>query len=264
GSGIIVRQDGVVLTNAHVVGDAKQVDVRFADGRTLSGQVMGVDPVVDVAVVRVAAKGLPEAALADSDHLDVGQVAIAIGNPMGLEGTVTTGVVSATNRQRSLDDFVGFIQTDAAINPGNSGGPLLDSQGRVIGINTWIIGKATGLGFAVPINVAKDVEKQVLQSGRVRRAVLGILPASVTPEVASQLKLSVKQGAAVAEVTAGSPAEKAGLRAEDIITAVDGQALTGAGDLRRILREHKPGDTVALSVRRGEETLNVRVTLSEA
>lgn len=173
GSGIVIRRDGVILTNAHVVGDAKEVGVGFADGKKLQGRVMGVDASADVAVVKVDGASLPVAPLADSDHLDVGQTAIAIGNPMGLEGTVTTGVVSATNRQRSADDFVGFIQTDAAINPGNSGGPLLDSHGRVMGINTWIIGKATGLGFAVPINVARDVAQQVLTTGQVRHASSG-------------------------------------------------------------------------------------------
>ena len=264
GSGVIIRHDGLILTNAHVVGSAKQVDVRLASGKNLQGTVLGVDPAVDVAVVKVEAKGLPEARFADSDQLDVGQAAIAIGNPLGLEGTVTTGVVSATNRQRSPDDFVGFIQTDAAINPGNSGGPLLDSEGRVIGINTWIIGRANGLGFAVPINVARDVAKQVFETGTVRRAILGIVPTSVTPDLATRLKLPVKQGASLVEVSPGSPAEKAGLRAEDIITHVEGQEITGAGDLRRILRDRKPGDRVKLTVRRGGETLNMTVQLVEA
>ena len=264
GSGIVIRKDGVILTNAHVVGQASHVSVRLANGRKLEARVLGADPAVDVAVIKVDARDLPEAAIADSDRLEVGQTAIAIGNPMGLEGTVTTGVVSATNRQRSPDDFVGFIQTDAAINPGNSGGPLLDSQGRVIGINTWIIGRATGLGFAVPINVARDVAKQVLETGKVRRAVIGIVPGSITPELASRLKLPVSSGAVVVEVAAGSPAEKAGLRAEDIITRVDGKVVASAGELRRILRERSGGDTVALTVRRGEETLTVKVRLVDA
>jgi serine protease Do len=264
GSGIIIRGDGVILTNAHVVGASKEVEVRLASGRTLEGQVMGVDPGVDIAVVKVNGTGLPEAPLADSDHLDVGQTAIAIGNPMGLEGTVTTGVISATNRQRSLDDFIDFVQTDAAINPGNSGGPLLDSQGRVVGINTWIIGRASGLGFAVPINVAKDVAKQVLETGKVQRAVLGIVPGSITPEMAQRLKLPVTHGAVVAEVSAGSPAEKAGVQMEDIITRVNGQEIKGAGDLRRILRDRKAGDTITLTVLRGGQTVSVKAQLIEA
>lgn len=263
GSGVVIRQDGLVLTNAHVVGQTKQVTVKLASGKEYPAQVLGVDPAVDVAVLKVAADGLPVAPFADSDRLDVGQTAIAIGNPLGLEGTVTTGVVSATNRQRSPDDFVEFIQTDAAINPGNSGGPLLDSRGRVMGINTWIIGRATGLGFAVPINVARDVAKQVMETGRVRRAVLGILPNSVTAETAARLNQPVKSGAGVSEVTKDSPAEKAGLKTEDIITALDGEAVTSAGDLRRLLRPHKPGDVVTLTVRRGSETLSLKVKLGE-
>jgi S1-C subfamily serine protease len=264
GSGVVIRPDGIILTNAHVVGQAREVQVRFSDGKSQTGRVLGTDPVVDVAVVKVEARGLPVARTADSDSLKVGQTAIAIGNPMGLEGTVTTGVVSATNRQRSLDDFVGFIQTDAAINPGNSGGPLLDSQGRVIGMNTWIIGRASGLGFAVPINVAREVADQVLATGSVRRAVMGVVPASVTEEVAQRLSLPVKTGAVVMEVSAGSPAERAGLKQQDVLTHADGQALKGAGDLRRVLRDKKPGDRVEVTVRRGEETLKVTVTLTEA
>jgi serine protease Do len=264
GSGVVIRQDGVILTNAHVVGDAGEVEVHFADGRKLTGKVAGSDPTVDVAVVRVDAQNLPVARTADSDQLEVGQTAIAIGNPLGLEGTVTTGVVSATNRHRSPDDFVGFVQTDAAINPGNSGGPLLDSQGRVMGINTWIISRASGLGFAVPINVAKEVAHQVLNEGGIRRAVIGIIPNSVTPELASRMKLPVERGASIAEVSAGSPAEKAGLRVGDIITAIDGSTIRDAGDLRRLLRRHKPGDEVTLTLRRGSETIRSAVKLAEA
>ena len=254
----------MILTNAHVVGNASEVQIRLANGKELPARVLGKDPSVDIAVVKVTGAELPEAVLADSDQLEVGQRAIAIGNPLGFEGTVTTGVVSATNRQRSLDDFVGFIQTDAAINPGNSGGPLLDSQGRVMGINTWIVGRASGLGFAVPINVAKDVAKQVLETGQVRRAVLGVMPGSVTPEIAEKMKLPVKQGAAVVEVSAGTPAEQAGLKAEDIITRIDRETVTCAGDLRRILRGKKAGETVTLTVVRGTQTLTVPVRLIEA
>ncbi|HTE21141.1 MAG TPA: trypsin-like peptidase domain-containing protein [Armatimonadota bacterium] len=263
GSGVIIRADGVILTNAHVVGDAKTVGVRLSDGRKLEGQVLGADPAVDVAVVRVNASNLQVAPLANSDRLEVGQAAIAIGNPLGLDGTLTTGVVSAINRQRSLNDFVNFIQTDAAINPGNSGGPLLDSEGRVMGINTWIMGRTTGLGFAVPINLAREVATQVLETGTVRRVIIGIVPTSVTPEIAASLKLPVSEGAAVVEVQPGSPAEKSGLLANDVITRVDGKAIAGAGDLRRILRERKAGDNVALTVRRAEQTLTLTVQLAD-
>jgi serine protease Do len=263
GSGVIIRKDGVILTNAHVVADAKQVDVSLGTGKTLQARVLGVDPTVDIAVVKVEATNLPVASFGDSDHLDVGQTAIAIGNPYGFEGTVTTGVVSATNRQRSLDDFVGFIQTDAAINPGNSGGPLLDSRGRVIGINTWIVGRATGLGFAVPINVARDVARQVMETGKVHRVIIGVVPGSVTKEIAEKLSLPVQKGAVVLEVSKDSPAEKAGLKAEDIITHIDGREIAGAGDLRKLLRDRKAGDSVALTVLRGSNTLKTSVTLVE-
>lgn len=264
GTGFVIRKDGVILTNAHVVGDAKKVEIGLASGKTLDGQVIGVDPTVDVAVVKVSGESLPEVPMADSDKLVVGQTAIAIGNPMGLDGTVTTGVVSATERQRSLDDFVGFIQTDAAINPGNSGGPLLDSYGRVIGMNTWIISRATGLGFAVPINVARDVAEQVMAKGKVSRAVLGVVPTSITEEVANRLQLPVKQGVVVTDVSADSSAAKAGIKQGDIFTHLDGQVLKGAGELRKTLRERKAGDKVTLTVRRGSETVTVPVVLTEA
>lgn len=263
GSGVVIRREGVILTNAHVVDTAKQVEVQLWDGRKLPGTVAGVDPTVDIAVIKVPAKDLTAAQIADSDQIEVGQTAIAIGNPMGLQGTVTTGVVSAVNRQRGPDDFVGFVQTDAAINPGNSGGPLLDSTGRVVGINTWIIGRATGLGFAVPINVAKDVANQVLNQGGIRRAVIGIIPNSVTPEVAAKMKLSVDSGAVIAEMTEGSPAARAGLKDGDVITAIDGGKVENAGDLRRVLRNHKPGDTVSLTIVRGAEKRTVKVQLEE-
>jgi S1-C subfamily serine protease len=259
----------VILTNAHVTGGARTVGVRFADGRTLEGRLLGEDSIeqggADIAVVQVNTADLPVARLADSDNLDVGQSAIAIGSPLGLEGTVTTGVVSATNRQRSPDDIVGFIQTDAAINPGNSGGPLLDSQGRVMGINTWIIGRgAQGLGFAVPINVARDVADQLITQGRVRRALLGVAPGSVTPEIAERFGLPISQGAVILQVTPGSPADRAGLRAEDIITRLDGQSVTSGGDLRRILRQKRGGQSVAVIVQRGRRRLQTTARLAEA
>ncbi|MBW3635814.1 MAG: trypsin-like peptidase domain-containing protein [Armatimonadetes bacterium] len=170
GSGVLIRSDGVLLTNAHVVGQAQQVRVELADGRRLVGRVLGRDSSVDVAVIKISGSGFPRAPLGDSDRLQVGQASIAIGNPLGLERSVTTGVVSAINR--SGFEIDGLIQTDAAINPGNSGGPLLDSRGRVIGINTAVLrgNGASGLGFAIPINLASDIAQQLLETGRVQRA----------------------------------------------------------------------------------------------
>jgi serine protease Do len=265
GSGVIIRSDGIILTNAHVVGRSNAVEVRLADGRVLQGQVLGRDPGVDVAVLRVPATNLPVAPLGDSDRLEVGQSAIAIGNPLGLERTVTTGVVSAINRDPVGFELGGLIQTDAAINPGNSGGPLLDSSGRVIGINTVILRGATGLGFAIPINMARDVADQIITTGRVRRAFLGIGYADIDRFLAAQFRLPVREGIIVTSVAPGSPAARAGLRPEDIITRIGETQVTQGGDLRRSLRARRPGDTVTLTVLRGgAQPQRVTVTLAEA
>jgi serine protease DegQ len=265
GSGVIVRADGVILTNAHVVGNAREVRVTTADGRTLTGRVLGRDVDVDTAVVQVSGTNLPVAPLGDSDRLEVGQVAIAIGNPLGLERTVTQGVVSAVNRDpRGINLFAPLIQTDAAINPGNSGGPLLDSSGRVIGINTAILAGTTGLGFAIPINVATDVMQQILTTGRVRRAYMGIGPREITPEIARYFRLPIEEGIVVVQVTRGAPAQRAGILAEDFITAIDDQPVRSNADLMRILRARRPGDTVNVRIVRGNRTLTLPVTLGEA
>ncbi|HVG25599.1 MAG TPA: trypsin-like peptidase domain-containing protein [Thermoanaerobaculia bacterium] len=264
GSGVIVRADGIIITNAHVVGNARQVEIRTADGRTFAGNVLGYDEDVDTAVVRINATNLPAAPLGDSDRLDVGQLAIAIGNPLGLERTVTRGVVSAINRDpRGVEIAAGLIQTDAAINPGNSGGPLLDSGGRVIGINTAILAGATGLGFAVPINVAIDVMEQIVATGRVRRAYLGIDYRDITPEISRYFRLPVEEGIVVLAVGSGSPAARAGIAVEDFITALDGQAVRDGNDLRRVLRTKRPGDTVTVDVTRGTAKRRVSVKLGE-
>jgi S1-C subfamily serine protease len=264
GSGVIVRSDGIIITNAHVVGTARTVEVRTADGRTFSGTVLGTDEDVDTAVVRINATNLPAAPLADSDRLEVGQLAIAIGNPLGLERTVTRGVVSAVNRDpRGVDIAAGLIQTDAAINPGNSGGPLLDSSGRVMGINTAILAGATGLGFAIPINVAVDVMEQIVTTGRVRRASLGITTRDITPEISRYFRLPIEEGIVVLAVTNGSPASRAGVAVEDFITGIDGQKVDDIMDLHRHLRTKRPGDTVTLDIVRGTARRKVSVRLGE-
>jgi serine protease Do len=266
GSGVIIRAEGVILTNAHVVGNVRTVEVRTADGRTLVGTVLGRDPDVDIAVVRVNATNLPAAPLGDSDRLEVGQIAVAIGNPLGLERTVTQGVVSAVNRApQGLSIETALIQTDAAINPGNSGGPLLDSAGRVIGINTAILVGTTGLGFAVPINVAIDVADQILATGRVRRAYLGINLIGLTPEIARQFRLPADEGVVVMNVGANTPAARGGLQRGDIIVAMDGTRIADDGEFRRLLRRHRPGETVRLDVVREDgKRQTVNVTLGEA
>jgi serine protease Do len=265
GSGVIIRSDGVIVTNAHVVGNASRVEISLADGRTLPGTVLGRDTTADTAVVRVDATGLPAAPLGDSDRLRVGQLAIAIGNPLGLERTVTTGIVSATSRDpRGIPLVGGLIQTDAAINPGNSGGPLLDSSGRVIGINTAMLAGATGLGFAIPINLANEVVTQILTTGRVRRTYLGIVPGDISPELARQFGLPVEEGVVVLFVERGSPAARAGILRGDILVRFGGEEVTTGGDLRRLLRAHRPGETVAAEMIRGSERRSVSVRLGEA
>ena len=266
GSGFILRADGIILTNAHVVGEARIVQVGLADGRQLEGRVLGGDPSVDVAVVRVNARGLPAVVLGDADRLEVGQTAIAIGNPLGLERTVTSGVVSAVNRNPRGFGLDGLIQTDAAISPGNSGGPLLDSNGRVIGINTAVLRApgAEGLGFAVPISLAADVAEQVVTTGRVSRAFLGISFRDVDPPLAEQFDLPVREGVMVAAVGRGTPADRAGIRPGDIITGVEDVEVSQGGDLRRALRTRRPGQEVTLTVARPSGEARLRVRLSEA
>ncbi|CAN5698125.1 hypothetical protein BH23GEM6_BH23GEM6_18440 [soil metagenome] len=262
GSGVIIREDGVILTNAHVVGNASQVRVGLADGRQLTGRVLGRDQSIDIAVVQVPATGLPVAPLGDSDFLEPGQAAVAIGNPAGFDRTVTTGVISGVNRAlgAGLEEL---IQTDAAINPGNSGGPLLDSRGRVIGINTAVLrGNFVGLGFAVPINLARDIAEQLLTTGTIRRAFLGVNYQEITPEIARRFNIPVQRGLILMTVAPDSPAGRAGLRPGDVITQVDQIPITRGGDLRRILRERTGGDAIRVSATRpdGAFTVNVRLT----
>lgn len=264
GSGVIIRQDGVILTNAHVVGRSSIVQIKLADGRELQGWVLGRDTALDIAVVRINATGLPVAPIGNSDELEVGQAAIAIGNPLGLERTVTSGVVSAVNRDPVGFGLGGLIQTDAAINPGNSGGPLLDSSGRVIGINTAVLRGATGLGFAVPINLANDVAQQLLTTGRISRAFVGISSGDINRELAAQYRLPVSEGIIVLEVVAGSPAARAGIRQGDIIVSLDRTPITMGGDLRREIRERRPSDRVTLGIIRGNQRAEIVVQLIEA
>ncbi|MBC8101204.1 MAG: trypsin-like peptidase domain-containing protein [Cytophagales bacterium] len=265
GTGVIIDKDGLILTNAHVVGEARQVQIKLKNAQTLTGRVLGTDRDIDIAVVKVEGGSLPTAPLGDSDVLNVGQKAIAIGNPLGLEQTVTTGVVSAINRKISPNDVAGFIQTDATINPGNSGGPLLNSAGQVIGINTAVLrgNGAEGLGFAVPINDARESAQQLAKTGRVERAIMGIGPVSITPQAVQQFGLPIQQGVIVMEITRGLPADRAGIRPGDIITKLDGKTVGGVGDLLRTLRGKAPGDTVSVSgIREGGRGRAVPFTAS--
>lgn len=266
GSGVIIRRDGVILTNAHVVGRMRVVMVGLANGEEHQGQVLGRDPGLDLAVVRIDADGLPTARLGDSDELQVGQSAIAIGNPAGFERTVTTGVVSAINRSLGFG-YDELIQTDAAINPGNSGGPLLDSRGRVIGINTAVLRDVPrgptliGIGFAIPINLGRDVAGQILETGRVVRAFFGVSYRDIDRELAVQFRLPVQEGIIVQDVGHGTPAAEAGIRPGYIIQEMDGTPIRQGGDFRRVLREHRPGSVVRVTGLRpgGPFAVNVRL-----
>src|SRR5438093_1594196 len=250
GSGVIVDAKGYVLTNNHVIENAQDITVRLSDGRKFTAKLVGRDPKTDLAVLKVDAPALlPVAELGDSDQLRVGQWAIAIGNPFGLDRTVTVGIVSATARNRvGVATYENFIQTDASINPGNSGGPLLNLDGKVIGINTAIVAAGQGIGFSIPINQAKEVMRQLIASGRVVRGWLGIAIQDVTDELAGTF--GVREGVLVTDVVAGSPADKAGLRRGDVIVEVGKKPVADPATLFRTLAQLKPGDRVLVFVQR--------------
>ena len=266
GSGIIVGADGDILTNNHVVSGASKIVVTLADGREMEAQSLGGDPIVDLAVIRIDAADLPVAALGDSDNLQVGQIAIAVGNPYGFERTVTVGVISAL--QRSIPGggaaLTDLIQTDAKIYPGNSGGPLVDSRGEVVGINTAVVGGRTGvLGFAIPINTARDVMQEVLTLGRVVVPWIGISYGDITEEIAGLFGLPVNQGIIVAKVEEDSPAAIAGIQKGDIIVEVEGNKITGGGDLQKVLRDKDAGDTITIKAIRKNKPRSFTLTLQE-
>ena len=270
GSGFIVEADGRIITNAHVVDGADTVQVTLKDGRMFEGKVVGSDPVTDVAVVQIEATNLPTVDLSDSDELQAGEWAIAIGNPLGLDNTVTVGIVSATGRSSGQvgvsDKRVDFIQTDAAINPGNSGGPLLNQDGEVIGMNTAIIQGAQGLGFAIPINSVDRIADQLVATGRVDHPYLGIRMVVLTPQnqdaISQQLGLDLEEteGVLVVEVVPGSPAAQAGFQPGDVVQSVGGTAVTDAQSVQRQVERSTIGETLPVQVRRNgsTETLQVR------
>ncbi len=260
GSGVIVdAAEGLVITNEHVVAAAERVVVTLADGRELEAERVGSDPEADIAVVRIEADGLTELAWADSDALRVGDYCIAIGNPFGLGQTVTSGIVSALGRSGlGIEEYEDFIQTDASINPGNSGGALIALDGRLIGINTAIVGPAggnVGIGFAIPANLARDLLEQIVETGEVRRGALGITAQALTPNLADALDVDADAGVVIADVRDGSPAEEAGLRPGDVIVAIDGRPVRDVGDVRNRIGLVRLGQRLALSVLRdGEPT----------
>lgn len=272
GSGFIIKSEGIILTNAHVVEGADQVTVKLKDGRSFPGTVVGEDPVTDVAVIKIDADNLPTVTLGNSDRLQPGEWAIAIGNPLGLDNTVTVGIISATGRTSNQigvpDKRVGFIQTDAAINPGNSGGPLLNAQGQVIGMNTAIIGGAQGLGFAIPINTAQNLAEQLISTGKVEHPFLGIQMVTLTPEVAAEaeknlgpgINLKDQSGALVVKVLPKSPAEVAGLEAGDVIQKIADQPIATAEDVQNQVALSRVGQPLSVTVLRKGKSQTVSVS----
>ncbi len=268
GSGFVFTPDGLILTNSHVVHEAARIAVTLADGRHMPATLIGEDPASDLAVIRVDETGVVAAELGDSQKLRVGQIAIAIGAPYGFQSTVTAGVVSALGRSlrsysgRLIDDV---IQTDAALNPGNSGGPLVDSAGRVIGVNTATILPAQGICFAIGINTAKFVASRILRDGRIRRSYVGIAGQTVPVHrrVVRFYDLSEETGAMVQHVEDNSPAKRAGLREGDVIVALEGQPVAGVDDLHRLLTEVRVGVSCSLTVLRWTERLELKVVPEE-
>ena len=278
GSGVIIDPSGLILTNRHVAGDATSVTVTLADGRVFPGKTVGVDTLTDFAFVKIDATDLPTATLGESSTLQVGQLAIAIGDPLGqFPGTVTSGIISGLDRTIDVASDTGtggttlrhLIQTDASINPGNSGGPLLDGDGKVIGIDTATSGSAQGIGFALPVDLAKPIITQVLAGKPIERPWIGIVYQGLDAQVAKDNSLSVTSGAWIHSdaqsgqpaVVGGSPAEKAGLKEGDIIVSLDGQAIDGQHQLDLLLLQHAPGDKLTLSVLRDGQTMSIDLTL---
>ncbi|NPA40717.1 MAG: DegQ family serine endoprotease [Aquificae bacterium] len=269
GSGVIVKYEKgklYILTNNHVIEDASSITVRFDKHTERSAKVVGTDPKTDLAVLEVDAEGIKDpqkrvAKLGDSDKVKVGQLAIAIGNPYGLERTVTVGVVSALKRSIGITQYESYIQTDAAINPGNSGGPLINIYGEVIGINTAIVASGQGLGFAIPINLAKWVMEQILEHGRVVRGWLGVVIQEITPDIAEAI--GVKEGILIAQVLKGSPADKAGLKVGDIIVELSGRKIESVRDLQFSIMKTKPGTRVELTVIRDGKKRKIEVEIGE-
>ena len=268
GSGVIVSPDGYVLTNQHVVDGAQEITVELTDNRVFNAKLVGSDQPSDLAVLKIDAANLPVLALGDSDKAQVGDVVLAIGNPLGIGQTVTSGIVSAKGRQTGIGDgsFEDFIQTDAAINQGNSGGALVNTQGELVGINSQILspsGGSIGIGFAIPANMARDVMTQLVKSGKVRRGMIGVGIQPVTADIAQSLGLRDVRGALVNDVRPGSPAADAGVRRGDVIVAFNGAAVGDSNSLRNMIARTQPGTPVTFTVVRDGRELQLRATLAE-
>ena len=267
GSGFIVSPDGVILTNAHVVRDANEVTVKLQDRREFKARVLGSDPKTDVAVLKIEARNLPVVPIGNSKNLQVGEWVLAIGSPYGLDSTVTAGVVSAKGRSLPGDDSVPFIQTDVAVNPGNSGGPLFNTRGEVVGINSQIYsqtGGYQGLSFAIPIDVAAGIKDQIVATGKVQHAKLGVAVQEVNQGFADSFKLESPEGALVSTVERNGAADKAGIKPGDVVRKLNGQPIVASGDLPAMLSMSRPGDKVALDVWREGKIVRVDAVLGNA
>ena len=268
GSGVIVSPDGYILTNNHVVDRATEIKVVLPDKREFKGKVVGTDPKTDIAVVKISATGLPTLTLGDSSKIQVGDYALAIGDPFGIGETATLGIVSATGRGNlDIEDYEDFIQTDAAINPGNSGGALINARSELIGINTAILagggGGNQGIGFAVPINMARSVMDSILKHGKVVRGYLGVAIQEVTPDIAKAFNAPAGKGALIGDVTPGGPAAKAGLKRGDVIEELNGEPVKGPNELKLRIGSLAPGSTADLKIYRDGQQREVSVTLGE-
>jgi serine protease Do len=261
GSGFIIREDGYLVTNAHVVGDAERIQIRLIDGRRFEGKVVGLDERVDLALVKIDAKGLPVAALGDSNRTRVGEFVLALGHPFGLEQTVSFGIVSRKGApiQVAAPGFE-FIQTDAAVNPGNSGGPLVNMAGEVVGVNSMAAVNGT-IGFAIPVNLVKALLPQLAEKGKVEWGWLGVSIAEVPDEEAAKFGLKEAKGVLIRQVVAGQPADQGGIRANDVVVSVDGTAVEGPRDLQRIISSTPVGQSVKISLMREGKETQVAVTV---
>ena len=267
GSGFIIRADGLILTNHHVVDGADEIKVRLTDNREFTGKVLGSDAKTDIAVVKIEAKDLPYLTMGNSDELKVGEWVAAIGSPFGLDNTVTSGIVSAKSRKLPSDQYVPFIQTDVAVNPGNSGGPLFNMKGEVVGINSQIFstsGGFMGLSFAIPSNLAMQIKDQLVKNGKVTRGRIGVVIQSVTQDLAESFGMKAPKGAIVSQVEKDGPAAKAGLQEGDIITAVNGKAIDDSVDMPVIIGSMAPGSIAKLSIIRNNKDMTIDVKVEEA
>jgi serine protease DegQ len=268
GSGVIVSHDGYILTNHHVVESADEIEVALADGRTAKGHIVGSDPDTDLAVIKVdLGNNLPAITFGQSDQAHVGDIVLAVGNPFGVGQTVTMGIISALKRNHlGLSTFENFIQTDAAINPGNSGGALVDVEGNLLGINSAIYspnGGSLGIGFAIPVSTAKKVMEQIIQNGSVTRGWVGIAVQELTPELAESFKLKDTQGVLIAEVVRGSPADKAGIKAGDILVSIDGKPLPDSTAMLETISSLPPGKEAALMLLRNQSEIVIKVKVGK-